>query len=339
MQSHADVAASFLRKEVNVSLIKAAYYRYAAFMCGMERIMAKKTEKELEIQRLDKKTPLQMLWDYVMITVASFVYAVSVSMFLDPNSLAPGGITGIAIILNRLFGIETGTWMLLINIPILLIGIWKFGLRFILSTIYCTAMTSLFTNLLTPVGAVTTDPLLASLTGSALMAVSMGWVFKAGSTTGGTDIIIKLLRLKFPYLKTGALFFLTDVVIVIASAFVFRNVDKALYAGIVVIITSVVLDVVLYGRDEAKLIYIISDHAQKIAGRLLEELDIGVTYVQGSGAYSGKEKSVIMCAMKKNISPKAEEIVKEEDPLAFMIVTSATEIFGEGYKSYFSEKL
>ena len=231
--------------------------------------MAKKTEKELEIQRLDKKTPLQMLWDYVMITVASFVYAVSVSLFLDPNSLAPGGITGIAIILNRLFGIETGTWMLLINIPILLIGIWKFGLRFILSTIYCTAMTSLFTNLLTPVGAVTTDPLLASLTGSALMAVSMGWVFKAGSTTGGTDIIIKLLRLKFPYLKTGALFFLTDVVIVIASAFVFRNVDKALYAGIVVIITSVVLDVVLYGRDEAKLIYIISDHAEKIAGRLV----------------------------------------------------------------------
>ena len=277
---------------------------------GMEKkVMAKKTEKELEIQRLDKKTPLQMLWDYVMITVASFVYAVSVSLFLDPNSLAPGGITGIAIILNRLFGIETGTWMLLINIPILLIGIWKFGLRFILSTIYCTAMTSLFTNLLTPVGAVTTDPLLASLTGSALMAVSMGWVFKAGSTTGGTDIIIKLLRLKFPYLKTGALFFLTDVVIVIASAFVFRNIDKALYAGIVVIITSVVLDVVLYGRDEAKLIYIISDHAEKIAGRLLEELDIGVTYVQGSGAYSGKEKSVNMCAMKKNNTPKAEEIV------------------------------
>lgn len=85
----------------------------------------KEDRKELEIQRLDKKTPLQMLWDYVMITVASFVYAVSVSLFLDPNSLAPGGITGIAIILNRLFGIETGTWMLLINIPILLIGIWN----------------------------------------------------------------------------------------------------------------------------------------------------------------------------------------------------------------------
>ena len=170
-------------------------------------------------------------------------------------------------------------------------------------------------------------------TSSAFLSGILMAIIGKKSTGMGTFVSTSL------FAKTGALFFLTDVVIVIASAFVFRNVDKALYAGIVVIITSVVLDVVLYGRDEAKLIYIISDHSEKIAGRLLEELDIGVTYVQGSGAYSGKEKSVIMCAMKKNISPKAEEIVKEEDPLAFMIVTSATEIFGEGYKSYFSEKL
>ena len=294
---------------MNVSPIKAAYYRYAAFVWNGEKSYGKEDRKRTGNTETGQKDTLT-----------------------DALGLCDdhGGILCLCGIRQLIFGSE---------LPILLIGIWKFGLRFILSTIYCTAMTSLFTNLLTPVGAVTTDPLLASLTGSALMAVSMGWVFKAGSTTGGTDIIIKLLRLKFPYLKTGALFFLTDVVIVIASAFVFRNIDKALYAGIVVIVTSVVLDVVLYGRDEAKLIYIISDHAEKIAGRLLEELDIGVTYVQGSGAYSGKEKSVIMCAMKKNISPKAEEIVKEEDPLAFMIVTSATEIFGEGYKSYFSEKL
>ena len=158
------------------------------------------------------------------------------------------------------------------------------------------------------------------------------------STTGGTDIIIKVLRIKFPYLKTGSLFLLTDAVIVTASAFVFRNVDRALYAGLVVFITSFLLDVVLYGRDGAKLIYIISDHSDSITKRILEELDIGVTHMQGTGAYSGKEKNVIMCAIRKQLAPKAEEIVKEEDPLAFMIVTSATEIFGEGYKSYFSEK-
>ena len=280
----------------------------------------------------------KLVFDYVVITIASFVYAVGVTLFLDPNSLAPGGITGVAIILNRLTGLETGTWMMLINIPILLLGVWKFGLRFILSTLYCTVMMSWFTNLLIPVGVATTDPLLASLAGATLMAVSMGWVFKAGATTGGTDIIIKVLRLKVPHLKTGMLFFLTDIVIVAASAFVFQDLDKAMYAGITVIVTSLVLDLVLYGRDGAKLIYIISDHSEKITKRLLEELDLGVTHVQGSGAYSGKEKNVIMCVAKKQIAPKAEEVVREEDPMAFMIVTSATEIYGEGYKSYFSEK-
>lgn len=300
--------------------------------------MAENTEKERELRFLEKKTMKQRIWDYVVITIASFIYAVSVGLFLDPNSLAPGGVTGIAIIMNRLTSLETGTWMLIINIPILLLGTWKFGFRFILSTMYCTALTALFTNLLAPIGAVTTDPLLAALVGGALMAVSLGWVFKAGSTTGGTDIIIKVLRIKFPYLKTGSLFLLTDAVIVTASAFVFRNIDRALYAGLVVFITSFLLDVVLYGRDGAKLIYIISDHSDSITKRILEELDIGVTHMQGTGAYSGKEKNVIMCAIRKQLAPKAEEIVKEEDPLAFMIVTSATEIFGEGYKSYFSEK-
>lgn len=301
--------------------------------------MTAKNEKEREIHFMEKKTIRQRVWDYVVITIASAIYAVAVSLFLDPNSLAPGGVTGIAIIFNRLTGLETGTWMLVINIPILALGTWKFGFRFILSTMYCTGLTSLFTNMLTPVGALTNDPFLAAIVGGTLMAVGLGWVFKAGATSGGTDIIIKILRLKMPHLKTGALFLATDAMIVTASAVIFRNVDKALYAGLTVFITSVMLDLVLYGRDGAKLIYIISDHSETITKRLLEELDIGVTHVQGSGAYSGREKNVIMCAIKKQMSPKAEQIVKEEDPMAFMIVTSATEIYGEGYKSYFSEKL
>lgn len=276
---------------------------------------------------------------YLVITVASAVYSVAVSLFLDPNSLAPGGVTGIAIILNRLIPIETGTLILLINIPILVLGAWKFGLRFSISTIYCTVLISLFTNLLSGVGAVTTDPLLASLAGSTLTAVGIGWVFKAGATTGGTDIIIKLLRLRMPHLRTGGLFLAMDAVIVAASAFVFKNTDVALYAGLTVFIISLVLDLVLYGRDEAKLIFIISDRSEQITRRLLEELDIGATHIQGAGAYSGKEKQVILCAAKKSIAPKTEEIVRQEDPRAFMIISSATEIYGEGYKSYFSEKL
>lgn len=268
------------------------------------------------------------------------MYSVAISLFLDPNSLAPGGVSGISIILNRLLpGFATGTWILVINIPILAVGMWKFGWRFILSTIYCTVLTSLFTNLLAPLGAVTTDPFLAALAGGALMAVSLGLIFKAGATSGGTDIIVKLLRLKFPHLKTGSLFLITDAVIVAASGIVFRNIDTALYAGVVVVINSILLDVVLYGRDSAKMMFIISDNHERITARMLEEMDIGVTYISGRGAYSGKEKKVIMCVMKKQLSPMAEEIIRQEDPQAFMIVTSATEIYGEGYKNIFSQKL
>ena len=276
---------------------------------------------------------------YIVITIAAVIYASGISLFLDPNSLAPGGVTGISIILNRLTNVETGTWILILNIPIILLGAWKFGVKFIVSTIYCIVITSVVTNSLEPVGALTTDPLLATLSGSALMALGMGWVFKSGATTGGMDIIVKVLRLKYPHMKTGSLFMVMDAVIVTLAAFIFRDVDRALYAGMVVFITSMLLDLVLYGRDGAKLIYIISDRAEEIAGRLLEELDLGVTYVKGSGAYSGKEKQVIMCVVKKPLAPKTEDVVKQEDPLSFMIVTSATEIYGEGYKNYFSEKL
>lgn len=287
----------------------------------------------------EKETGTKSVYNFAVITVASVIYAIAISLFLDPNSLAPGGVTGISIILSSLTEVATGTWIMLINIPIFVLGIWKFGLRFIMSTIYCTALTSAFTNLLTPYGPITTDPFLASVVGGALIALALGWILKKGSTTGGMDIIIKILRLKFPYLKTGFLLLVADAVVVILSAFVFHNIDRALYAGIAVFVTSMLLDVVLYGRDGAKLIYIISDHSEEITRRLLEELDIGVTYVQGSGAYSGKEKNVIMCVVKKRLAPQAEEVVKQEDSQAFMIVTSATEIYGQGYKSYFSEKL
>ncbi len=301
--------------------------------------MGMSKEQQREIQSEAGKSWRRRAVDYAVITLASGIYAVAVSLFLDPNRLAPGGVTGIAIILNHLTGLETGTWVLLINLPIIALGTWKFGLRFILSTMYCTALTSFLMNLLAPIGAVTSDPFLAAVAGGALMAVGLGLVFRSGATTGGTDVVIKLLRLRFPHLRTGSLFLITDAAIVAVSGAVFKNLDVALYAGLVVFINSVLLDVVLYGRDGAKLLFIISDRHEQITRRFLEEMDIGVTYISGSGAYSGRNKKVIMCVMKKPLAPKAEEVVREEDPQAFMIVTSATEIFGEGYKSIFSERL
>lgn len=295
-------------------------------------------EQEYERKREKNKTAKQRFLDYIIILAASFLYAVGVSLFIDPNNLAPGGVTGIAIILSRMIPLETGSLILIVNIPIIFLGMYKFGTRFIISTIFAIIMTSFFTNLLAPFGPVTNDILLAALAGSVLIAVSVGTIFKRGATTGGTDIIIKCFRLKFPHLKTGRLFFIMDAIVVIISAFVFRDIDSALYAGIAVVVTSLVMDVVLYGRDGAKLIYIISDFSAQMTDRILAELDIGVTHLKGTGAYSMKDKQIIMCVVRKPLAPRVEEIVKEEDADAFMIVTSATEIFGEGYKSYFSEK-
>lgn len=282
---------------------------------------------------------MQKVKKYVIITAAAFVYAVGVSLFTDPNNMAPGGVTGIAIILSRIFPVSTGTFIMLINIPILMFAIWKFGLSLTVSTIYATALISFFTNVLAAYGAATDDILLAALVGGTLTAVSIGVIFRAGATTGGMDIIVKALRLQFPHLKTGKIFFIADALVVTLSGIVFRDLNAALYAAISAICTSVVMDIVLYGRDEARLLFIISAKAENIAERLLTDVDIGVTYIKGQGAYSGDNKRVIMCVVKKPVSPKAEEIVKQEDPDAFMIITSATEVFGEGYKSYFSERM
>lgn len=136
----------------------------------------------------------RILKDLVMIFVASLIYGAGISLFLDPNNLAPGGVSGVAVILNRLSGIDTGTLYLLVNIPIILVGIWKFGLRFMGKTMYAVILTSWATNILTPYGPMTTDPLLAALTRKRTSGTCIGMVFKAGATTGGVDIIVKLLR-------------------------------------------------------------------------------------------------------------------------------------------------
>lgn len=283
---------------------------------------------------------LRNLKRFIMMSLGAIIYAFSISTIADPNSMAPGGVAGLSIILNRVIPIQTGTLIWCFNIPILLLGLWKFGAKFIVSTVYCTALLSVMTNVFDGrVPPLTNDILLAAISGGVLMAIGIGLVFKAGSTTGGTDIIVKVLRLRFPHLKTSILFLALDAAVVGCSAFVFRNVDAAMYAAIMVFVSSTVLDIVLYGKDSAKFIYIISDKSEQIAKRLLEDLNIGVTYVKGTGAYSGKDKNVIMCVVKKHIAPKTEDVVKEEDPMAFMIVTSATEIYGEGYKNLFSEKI
>ena len=285
------------------------------------------------------KKHLNPILQYAGILAASALYAAAIALFLDPNHLAPGGVSGIAIIINQLTQIPTGTLILIMNVPLMALGMWKLGFKFLLSTLVAVISSSIFTNLLAPDGPLTTDPLLAACAGGALLAVGMGLLFKLGATSGGTDILIRVIKLKYKHLKTGSLFLITDCCVIAASALVFRNVDLALYAAIATILSSFCLDLVLYGRDEAKLVYLITDHEKAIANRLLEELEIGVTYLQGQGAYTRDNKKVILCAMQKRLLPRVQEIAMEEDPCAFLIVTSASEIFGEGFKDISAPRL
>lgn len=276
---------------------------------------------------------------YFLLIPFCALYALGIACFLDPNNLTPGGVTGIAILLNRLLLLDTGTLLFLLNIPLLLVCVWRFGIRFTFATLYSLLWISLFTNIFEKIGVVTEDLFLASITGGAICAVALGMILRLGATTGGMDIVIKMLREKYPHLKTGFLFFAIDSVILSFSLLVFGTIDSMLYAAVSIFVTSKVLDMVLYGNDEARMIFVVSNESEKIAEIFLREMKIGATYLYGKGAYLGNEKRILLCVMKKRMAPKAIQIVEEADKSAFLIISNASEIYGEGYKNYGSRNV
>ncbi len=294
---------------------------------------------------------------FLQITAGAFIYAVGTAFFVNPHDLAPGGVTGIAIILNRamesFLPIPVGLLVFILNIPLLITGLVKFGKEFLLGTVYGTTMLSALIALLEKLRDFladnypviiekisVNDVILASIIGGVCMAVGLGVVFRAGATTGGTDIIVKLLRLKYRHIRTGRIFLITDTMIAFASLPVVGwKLETVFYSIVSLLVCGVLLDVVLYGTDGAKLVYIVSDKSSEIAARILSELEIGGTFLDGVGAYTGEKKEVVMCAVKKHLFPKLKDIVTEEDPTAFLIVSSASEIYGEGYKDHFTENM
>ena len=181
--------------------------------------------------------------------------------------------------------------------------------------------------------------MLAAIVGAVLVGTGIGIVFRAGSTTGGIDIIIKIIKQKFPHKKTGSLFLIFDSAVIAAAGLVFGTIEASIYASIATVVTMYTMDAVLYGKDGARLIYIISDHADELTDCLLHEAGLGVTWLYGAGTFQSKEKKIIMCVADKKKSLQVEEIVKEHDPESFMIISNATEIYGEGYKNIFAEKI
>lgn len=272
-------------------------------------------------------------------TLGSAIYAVAVSLFLDPNGIVPGGFTGIAMIIGHYIPLSTGTLTFILNIPLLIAGIFIFGVKFLATTIYTVAVSSVMMNLLMPFGALTDDVLLSSLAGGALTAVGLEIVLLQGATTGGTDVIVKMFRKYFRNISTGKFFFLTDGFVVLCSILVFKNIDSGLYAAICIVVSSCLMDMMLYGRDQAKMIIVISDKHREISERLMSELDVGATLLEGKGAYSHADKEVILCVVKKWLLARALKIIKSVDTQSFSIVATANEVFGEGYKAHDGENI
>lgn len=284
---------------------------------------------------------------YAIITVGCIIYSFGVALFLDAYALASGGLTGIAIMISYLAHGKIGTgWLILIfNIPLFILGAVFFGKRFIISTLFATAASSglieLWTYTLLQFMPNTENILIPAVVGGALYGAGLGLVFRAGSTTGGTDIIVKLLRKRFRHLRTGIISMIIDIIIIGASGFIYKDMELLFYTTLSVIIFTAFFDWVLYGGNSAKLVYIVTTTENKtaICDGILKELDISATVIDGKGAYTGNERAVIMCAIKNFLYPRLRDIVRNVDHNAFTIVTSAKEIYGEGYKDHNAEDL
>lgn len=283
----------------------------------------------------------KILWPAVIITVASAVYALGFVWCYVPNGIAFGGVTGVAQIINRLIPVfPIGVTVIVLNVPLFVLG-WKFiGGRLLVSSLYAMFLSSVFIDLLTPLyDWRPMEPLLACIFGGLLVGSSLGLIFQQGATTGGTDLLARLMKLKLAWLPMGKLLMGIDLTVVVLVAATFHTLYSALYGLVALYVCTIVMDGVLYGMDTAKVAYIISDKNQEICDTIVQDLDRGVTILHGQGAYTGTDKDVLMCAFKQREIAAIRAAVKEIDPDAFLIVCNAHEVLGEGFRDYKKDDL
>ena len=275
-----------------------------------------------------------------IITLGAVIYALAFDWFVAPNQIAMGGVTGLAQIVNALVPVlPVGVLSILVNVPLFLAGWRLLGGRLLVSSLYAMAVSSLAIDVIAWMHTFPPmDPILATLYGGAEMGVGLGLVFSQGATTGGTDIIGKLLKLKFPWLPIGKLVMIPDMVVGILAAVVFGTVNAALYGLIQMYLLSKVMDMILYGWDTSRVAYIITDRWEETVQGLLD-MNRGVTLLQGKGAYTGAEKQVLLVAFRQREIVPIKRMLREIDPKAFFIVCDAHEILGEGFGDYQKEEI
>ncbi|MEG1887084.1 MAG: YitT family protein [Oscillospiraceae bacterium] len=277
---------------------------------------------------------LNALIDAVLMIVGGALYALGFSVFIEPNQISPGGVTGIAALVHYLIGaVPTGVLALIFNIPLLIAGLLVFGKNFIIKTGCATVTASILIDvfkLYIPYYA--GDKILASLAGGVMIGVGLAVVIVRGATTGGTDIAAKLINRKFPSLSMGKSILILDVSILIAATIVYRNLETSLYSILALFTSSKVIDGILYGADRGKLIYIITKKPDELSEKIINIVGRGVSRMKVIGGYTQTERTMLMCATRRQEAAKLHAIITQADSEAFVIVSDVGEIRGEGFK-------
>ncbi len=276
---------------------------------------------------------MKKISDSLWILLGAALYAVSISCFLNPSNIAPGGVSGISIMINYLFGIPIGTLSLLINIPILTAGYFYIGSSVIKRSAAALLVSSLMIDFFAApylpeyVG----DRLLGCVFGGIFMGAGLGIIFSRGCTTGGTDILSLFLKKKFPHLRIGIAMLIIDSCILAVSVIVYRDIEAGLYGIIALFCSSRLIDYIVYAEESATIVFIFSPHFEQISDKIYSVLDRGLTLLDGEGGYSGKKIKIIMCAVRKQEFPVLKEIVQSTDENAFVTTVRSEGIFGEGF--------
>lgn len=278
-----------------------------------------------------RKTVFDIIWFFI----GAFIYSSAVTMFITANEISPGGFTGIATLINYLFSLPSGIILLLLNIPVLILGFLKFGGIFIVKTAMATSIVSFaltVTDAILPSFHI--DKILASLFGGILMGLGLSLILLRGATTGGVDILAKLINRRFRHLTVGRVILIMDAAVVALAAFVYGNIESALYSSVSLYASSVIMDKMLYGGDKGKLIYIVSLKYKEICKEINSTLKRGVTVLSARGGYTDEERQLLLCVVRIHEVSAVYSILDKIDKSAFIIVADAGEIVGEGFKAF-----
>lgn len=273
--------------------------------------------------------------DFMRIVIGCALFGLGFDLFLQPNHMNVGGVSGIGQLLEHLIGFgSVAFWSVLINVPLFLISIRGVGRNFFFGSLVGMLLMNFFIELFLIIPAPETEPLLAALYGGLLCGAGSGLVFIAGASTGGVDILARLLRPKFPGMPIGKIIMAMDIITVSLTGLVFGDINKALYSAVTLYVCSLALDGVVYGLDYSTVALIISDHHDSIAKAINDRLDRGVTILDGRGFYSGQKKQVLLSAIKKRQAAELKNLVMDIDPNAFIILQESHQVLGEGFKRY-----